>query len=45
MSAPLLAVRGLALTYPARRGDAPVAALGGLDLTIAEGEVVALVGE
>lgn len=45
MSAPLLAVRGLALTYPARRGSAPVAALAGIDLTIAEGEVVALVGE
>jgi ABC-type glutathione transport system ATPase component len=42
---PLLAVRDLALTYPARRGHPPVTALEGIDLAVAAGEVVALVGE
>ncbi len=46
MSAPpLLAVRGLRYSHPGRRGRPPVAAVDGVDLTIARGEVVALVGE
>ena len=45
MSAPLLSVRGLAFAYPTRRGHPPVAAVDGVDLSIAAGEVVALVGE
>jgi oligopeptide/dipeptide ABC transporter ATP-binding protein len=40
---PLLALRSLHVTYPSRRG--PVKAVDGVDLDVASGEVVALVGE
>ena len=44
--APLLTVSGAKITYPARhRGLLPVQAVDGVDLEIAAGEVVALVGE
>ncbi|MEP7203412.1 MAG: ABC transporter ATP-binding protein [Ilumatobacteraceae bacterium] len=46
MSTPLLQVSGAKVTYTARRrGDPPVQAVDGVDLTIDAGEVVALVGE
>ncbi|WP_250639410.1 ABC transporter ATP-binding protein [Frankia sp. AiPa1] len=40
---PLLAIRGLSVSYPGRPG--PVLAVRGLDLDIHSGEIVALVGE
>jgi oligopeptide/dipeptide ABC transporter ATP-binding protein len=40
---PLLSLRGLHVTYPSRRG--PVKAVDGVDLDVASGEVLALVGE
>lgn len=39
-----LQVRGLRKTFPARRGVSAVEALAGVDLHVAEGELVALVG-
>ena len=46
VSTPLLQVSGAEVTYPARhRGDLAVKAVDGVDLTVAAGEVVALVGE
>jgi oligopeptide/dipeptide ABC transporter ATP-binding protein len=46
MSTPLLQVSGAKVTYPSRRrGELPVQAVDGVDLTVAAGEVVALVGE
>jgi peptide/nickel transport system ATP-binding protein len=43
---PLLQVSGVKVTYPARhRGDLPVKAVDGVDLSLGAGEVVALVGE
>ena len=46
MSAPLLDVSGAKITYPGRRrGELPVQAVDGVDLTVDAGEVVALVGE
>ena len=39
-----LAVTGLRKTFPGRRGTAAVEALAGVDLHVAEGEMVALVG-
>ena len=46
MSAPLLHLSGAMVTYPARRrGGLPVQAVDGVDLDVAAGEVVALVGE
>ena len=45
MSTPLLAVRGLGLAYPSRRGHPAVTAVDGVELAIDAGEVVALVGE
>ena len=44
MSAPLIAARGLGRRFPARRGYPPVAAVDGVDLTLAPGEVLGLVG-
>ena len=42
----LLALTGVAVTFPARRrGGQPARAVDGVDLDIADGEVVALVGE
>ncbi|MGA7704297.1 MAG: ABC transporter ATP-binding protein, partial [Solirubrobacteraceae bacterium] len=44
--APLLEVDNLRVTYPGRgRRDAPVEALAGISLTLAEGETLAIVGE
>ena len=40
-----LAVRGLQVVYPARRGGAPARAVDGVDLEVAPGEIVALIGE
>ncbi len=45
MRAALLDVRGVAHAFPASRGVEPVRALDGVDLTVAGGEIVALVGE
>ena len=46
VSTPLLLVSGAKVTYPARRrGGLPVQAVDGVDLSVAAGEVVALVGE
>ena len=46
VSTPLLHVSGAMVTYPARRRSGlPVQAVDGVDLSIAAGEVVALVGE
>jgi oligopeptide/dipeptide ABC transporter ATP-binding protein len=46
VSTPLLQVSGAKVTYAARhRGGLPLQAVDGVDLTIASGEVVALVGE
>ena len=46
VSPPLLHVAGAKVTYPARRrGGLPVQAVDGVDLSVAAGEVVALVGE
>ena len=42
---PLLEARGLSLTYPARGQADPVAALSGVDFSIAPGEVVAVIGK
>ena len=43
MSAPLLAIEGVSKTFE-RRGQAPVEALRGIDLTIERGEFIAIVG-
>jgi ABC-type oligopeptide transport system ATPase subunit len=46
MTEPLLQVSGAKVTYPPRgRGGLPVHAVDGVDLDLAAGEVVALVGE
>ncbi len=46
VSSPLLQVSGAKVTYPSRwRGGLPVHAVDGVDLSVAAGEVVALVGE
>jgi peptide/nickel transport system ATP-binding protein len=46
VSTPLLHVEGAKVTYPSRRrGGLPVQAVDGVDLSVAAGEVVALVGE
>ena len=46
VSTPLLHVAGAKVTYPSRRrGGLPVQAVDGVDLSVAAGEVVALVGE
>ena len=46
VTTPLLQVSGAKVTYPARRrGGLPVQAVDGVDLTVAAGEIVALVGE
>ncbi|WP_436846844.1 ABC transporter ATP-binding protein [Streptomyces litmocidini] len=42
---PLLAARGLHVTFPGRRGAPPARAVDGVDLDIGAGEIVALVGE
>jgi peptide/nickel transport system ATP-binding protein len=44
MSAPLIEARGLGRSFPARRGYPPVAAVDDVDLTLAPGEVLGLVG-
>ena len=45
-SSPLLELRGLRTEYPpGRRGGSPVVAVDGVDLTVAEGTTLALVGE
>ena len=44
MIAPLIEARGLGRTFPSRRGYPPVAAVDGVDLTLARGEVLGLVG-
>ena len=41
---PILRLRNVSVVYQARRGDEPVTALDGVDLTIREGERVAVVG-
>ncbi|HSL73898.1 MAG TPA: ABC transporter ATP-binding protein [Ilumatobacteraceae bacterium] len=41
----LLRLGDLHVTYPGRRGSGPVRAVDGVDLTLAAGEVLALVGE
>ncbi|MFJ2741252.1 oligopeptide/dipeptide ABC transporter ATP-binding protein [Streptomyces sp. NPDC087440] len=41
----LLAARGLHVTFPGRRGAPPAQAVDGVDLEVAPGEIVALVGE
>ncbi|GAA3487984.1 ABC transporter ATP-binding protein [Streptomyces cremeus] len=43
--APLLASRGLHVTFPGRRGAPAARAVDGVDLELAPGEIVALVGE
>ena len=43
--APALEVRDLHITYPARAGRGPARAVDGVDLTIGQGEIVALIGE
>lgn len=43
--APLLEVAGATVTYPGRHGGPRVRAVDGVDLTLARGEVLALVGE
>lgn len=45
MSGPLLEARDVVAVFPGRRGQAPVRAVDGVDLEVAEGEVVAIVGE
>ncbi len=42
---PVLEVRDLTVTYPARRGAAPARAVDGVNLRVRQGEIVALVGE
>jgi oligopeptide/dipeptide ABC transporter ATP-binding protein len=42
---PLLDIRGLAVTYPRGRSQPPLAALSGVDLTLAAGETLSVVGE
>ncbi len=42
---PVLEVRDLMVTYPARRGAAPARAVDGVNLQVGQGEIVALVGE
>jgi oligopeptide/dipeptide ABC transporter ATP-binding protein len=43
--APVLEVRGLSVTFPARGHSGPARAVDGVDLTVGRGEIVALVGE
>lgn len=40
-----LAVRSLQVVYPARRGGRPARAVDGVDLAVAPGEILALIGE
>ncbi|MFI5805534.1 oligopeptide/dipeptide ABC transporter ATP-binding protein [Streptomyces sp. NPDC051561] len=42
---PLLSATGLHVTFPGRRGAPPARAVDGVDLALAPGEIVALVGE
>jgi len=42
---PALEVQNLTVVHPGRRGSGPVRAVDGVNLTVAEGEVVALIGE
>ncbi|MDP9867970.1 MULTISPECIES: ABC transporter ATP-binding protein [Streptosporangium] len=42
---PVLEVRDLTVTYPARRGARPARAVDGVNLQVRQGEIVALVGE
>ncbi|QKW09506.1 ABC transporter ATP-binding protein [Streptomyces sp. NA04227] len=44
-AAPLLTAQGLHVGFPGRRGELPARAVDGVDLDIAPGEIVALVGE
>ncbi|MFJ6699298.1 oligopeptide/dipeptide ABC transporter ATP-binding protein [Streptomyces sp. NPDC091272] len=44
-AAPLLLARDLRLTFPGRRGAPPARAVDGVDLALAPGEILALVGE
>ncbi|CAM5530613.1 peptide ABC transporter ATP-binding protein [Streptomyces spiroverticillatus] len=44
-TSPLLASRALHVTFPGRRGAPPAQAVDGVDLELAPGEIVALVGE
>jgi ABC-type glutathione transport system ATPase component len=44
VSAPLVRAEGLVRRFPARRGHPPVAAVDGVSLTLAPGEVLGLVG-
>ena len=41
---PVISTRGLAKTYPARRGVGPVEAVRGVDLQVAAGEIVGFLG-
>ena len=43
--APVLEVRDLAVTFPARRGHGAARAVDGVNLTLGRGEILALVGE
>lgn len=44
-AAPLLEIRGLTVTYRRGRGRPPLTALDGVDLTVAAGETVSVLGE
>ncbi len=43
-AAPLIRFEGVAKTYPARRGAAPVAALSGIDLAVPAGSILGIIG-